>query len=265
MAQTTSQAKLCPHCANSIALDALKCPYCKAPLNPEKAPEWAERSSDGASESRVRPSERRGIQPKLVAAAAAIVLVALVAVFALSYWPRGKPGATTASAELREREQKINTLEAELAKLRENNQGSATELQELKSKLSETQKDLAAAEKKLANANREIERLQSSRTVSNPRRLSRSADPAPRSGPAPRSDPAPPVTRSAEPGLYETLRSTRVFEEPVGSSRVLTEIARGTQVTVVRSTGEWLEVRSKHGNPPGFIRADDARFVARAN
>jgi hypothetical protein len=36
-------------------------------------------------------------------------------------------------------------------------------------------------------------------------------------------------------------------------------------VTVVRSVGDWLEVRSKHDNPPGFIRADDAMFVNRAN
>jgi hypothetical protein len=46
---------------------------------------------------------------------------------------------------------------------------------------------------------------------------------------------------------------------------VLTQIAKGTQVNVVRSVGEWLEVRSKHGNPPGFIRVDDASFVGRAN
>jgi len=31
----------------------------------------------------------------------------------------------------------------------------------------------------------------------------------------------------------------------------------------VGSVGEWLEVRSKHGNPPGFIRRDDAMFVER--
>jgi len=39
-------------------------------------------------------------------------------------------------------------------------------------------------------------------------------------------------------------------------------INKGTRVTVVGSVGEWLEVRSKHGNPPGFIRRDDAMFVA---
>ena len=61
------------------------------------------------------------------------------------------------------------------------------------------------------------------------------------------------------------MRATTVYEEPTGSARVLTQIAKGTQVTVVRSLGEWLEVRSKHGNPPGFIRVDDAMFVSKAN
>jgi hypothetical protein len=46
---------------------------------------------------------------------------------------------------------------------------------------------------------------------------------------------------------------------------VLSRISGGTQITVVRSVGEWLEVRSKHGNPPGFVRADDATFVRRVN
>jgi len=42
-------------------------------------------------------------------------------------------------------------------------------------------------------------------------------------------------------------------------------LIKGTQITVVRSAGDWLEIRSKHGNPSGFIRADDATFLSRAN
>ncbi|MBI2088091.1 MAG: hypothetical protein HYT78_05020 [Deltaproteobacteria bacterium] len=38
-------------------------------------------------------------------------------------------------------------------------------------------------------------------------------------------------------------------------------IRQGTRVTVVGSRGEWLEVRSKHGNPPGFIPREDAMLV----
>jgi hypothetical protein len=46
---------------------------------------------------------------------------------------------------------------------------------------------------------------------------------------------------------------------------MLSRISKGTRVAVVRSVGDWLEVRSKHGNPPGFIRTDDAMFVSRAD
>lgn len=67
------------------------------------------------------------------------------------------------------------------------------------------------------------------------------------------------------PGTYEIIRSTSVFEQPSESSRKVSVIMRGTKVMVVGSTGDWLEVRSKRGNPPGFIRRDDAVFIATAN
>jgi len=63
---------------------------------------------------------------------------------------------------------------------------------------------------------------------------------------------------SPEPRLYQTVRSTSVFEEPSGSSRKVGSIPNGTRVRVVGSTGDWLEVRSKQGRPPGFIQRDDA-------
>jgi hypothetical protein len=58
--------------------------------------------------------------------------------------------------------------------------------------------------------------------------------------------------------LYRTVRSTSVFEEPSASSRKVGSIANGTKVRVVGSSDDWLEVRSKQGRPPGFIRRDDA-------
>jgi len=61
-----------------------------------------------------------------------------------------------------------------------------------------------------------------------------------------------------EPRFYETVRSTFVFAEPSASSRKVGTISNGTQVNVVGSTGDWLEVRSRVGRPPGFIRRDDA-------
>jgi len=262
MAQTTQQAKLCPHCANSIALDAVQCPYCKKPLSAATAPEWAERSNDAVEASPVRPDVKSGGKSKIIALAIVVILAA-AAVLLYGQWPRRDqlPGVADNSSELREKEQKIQTLEAELAKLREGNQGSSSQLDELKAKLNESQKDLAETEKKLADANREIDRLASGRVASAPRSGPRSADPLP-----PSAQPAPvPARRLAEPGVYETRRATTVYEEPMGSARVLTQIAKGTQVNVVRSVGEWLEVRSKHGNPPGFIRVEDAMFVGKAN
>jgi hypothetical protein len=70
-------------------------------------------------------------------------------------------------------------------------------------------------------------------------------------------------TRRAEQNLsserlYQTVRSTSVFDEPSASSRKVGNIANGTRVRVVGSTDDWLEVRSKQGRAPGFIRRDDA-------
>ena len=70
--------------------------------------------------------------------------------------------------------------------------------------------------------------------------------------------PAAASRRPVSPGTYETIRPTTVFEQPSGSSRVVANIGGSIKVNVVGSTGDWLEVRSRAGNPPGFIRRDDA-------
>lgn len=67
--------------------------------------------------------------------------------------------------------------------------------------------------------------------------------------------------RSATQGVYQTLRSTTLFESPSASSRVVANIPNGVRVNVVGSTGDWLEVHSRRGNPPGFIRRNDAQFI----
>ena len=63
------------------------------------------------------------------------------------------------------------------------------------------------------------------------------------------------------PGTYETLRTTNVFDGPSASARIVAGIERGVRINVVASNGDWLEVRSRHGNPPGFVRKDDVRSV----
>jgi hypothetical protein len=77
------------------------------------------------------------------------------------------------------------------------------------------------------------------------------------------SAPAVASRRAAEAGVYETVRATTVYEQPAASSRSVASIPPGTRVNVVSSTGSWLEVHSKSGKPPGFIRRGDAVFVER--
>jgi hypothetical protein len=77
------------------------------------------------------------------------------------------------------------------------------------------------------------------------------------------SAPAVASRRTADAGIYETVRATTVFEQPSASSRNVASIPPGIRVNVVSSTGNWLEVRSKSGKPPGFIRRGDAVFVER--
>jgi len=83
--------------------------------------------------------------------------------------------------------------------------------------------------------------------------------------PASAKRPSPSVAsrRTAAAGTYETVRDTSVFEEPSASSKVVGSIPRGYKVEVLASTGSWLEVRSRSGNPPGFIRRNDALPVAK--
>jgi hypothetical protein len=89
---------------------------------------------------------------------------------------------------------------------------------------------------------------------------------APKKPPASRARPATPAAPSrnaAAAGTYEAVRDTSVYERPSVSSKVVGSIPRGYTVSVVGSTGNWLEVRSKSGNPPGFIRRSDALPAAR--
>src|SRR5207244_4988856 len=71
--------------------------------------------------------------------------------------------------------------------------------------------------------------------------------------------------RTAEPGVHEAIQATSVYEGPSSASRVISQIKRGTRINVVRPAGDWLEVRSKRGNPPGYVRSDDARPIGRAS
>lgn len=62
-------------------------------------------------------------------------------------------------------------------------------------------------------------------------------------------------------GVYEILQPTTVYKEPHENSARVTRIEAGTRVNVVAVKGNWLEIRSKHGRPPGFIKKESARPI----
>ena len=74
-------------------------------------------------------------------------------------------------------------------------------------------------------------------------------------------EPIPEPRRRVEPrirGAFQTVRPTQVFSEPTEASNPIVNIGKGTRVNVVDSRNGWLEIRSKHGRPPGFIRQETA-------
>lgn len=63
-------------------------------------------------------------------------------------------------------------------------------------------------------------------------------------------------------GVFQTIRPTRVYSEPDEASNLVAEIGKGTRVNVVSSQNGWLEIHSRHGRPPGFIRHEAAERLA---
>jgi hypothetical protein len=130
----------------------------------------------------------------------------------------------------------------------------------LKSKLEESRKQVLAAQQRASVNRRQTEQGgYANRSTSVRRTGSRPPDAA-----APASGPSP-ARRTTESGVYETTQATAVYESPSSSARVVSQIGRGTRINVVNTAGAWLEVRSRQGNPPGFVRSADARQVSRAN
>lgn len=67
----------------------------------------------------------------------------------------------------------------------------------------------------------------------------------------------PPINTSSRiRGVFQTVRATQVFSKPSEDSALVANIGKGTKVNVVNSADGWLEIRSKHGRPPGFIRKE---------
>jgi hypothetical protein len=259
--KSTTGTRLCPNCANSIAEAATNCPYCKADLSSRFVPQWLKRD-EPPSEPRIgSDNNNKSSIPSKFIWMAAILVVALIAFFAGGYIQRSQllQSSQATLKQLRAKDQMIQSQETQLAQIRRQLHENSNQLAEMKTKLDERQKELLVTQQRLGVATREADRLNASRSLTGRKPASR--------GPVTAASLPAPVAarRAAEPGVYETTRGTSVYESPSSTSRVISQIGGGTRVNVVSSAGEWLEVRSKHGNPPGYVRSADARQIGRAN
>jgi hypothetical protein len=259
--QFTTRPKLCPYCANSIEQDAATCPYCKADLSSSSVPKWLKRDEPRPEASTyLKPQKNSPVRSKPMWLGAILVAVALIAFFAGGYVQRSRlPLSSQVDVkQLQAKDQMIKSQAAELAQLRQQLNESSEQLAEMKAKLEQNQRALSA-QQRLAGDTRKIDGSNANRSPAPTKSVARAPEAA--SSPPP---PAP-ARRNAEPSVYETTRATSVYESPSSASRVVSQIGSGTRINVVGSTGDWLEVRSRRGNPPGYVRAADARLIGTAN
>jgi hypothetical protein len=59
-------------------------------------------------------------------------------------------------------------------------------------------------------------------------------------------------------GTFKISRPTEVYNGPSENSALIASIEPGMKINVVDSRDGWLEIRSKHGRPPGFVRQEAA-------
>lgn len=63
-------------------------------------------------------------------------------------------------------------------------------------------------------------------------------------------------------GKYEVIHPTKVYSKPNEQSEAVASIDVGIKVNVVDVRDNWLEIRSKFGRPPGFIKKESAMPLA---
>ncbi|MGH7826937.1 MAG: hypothetical protein ACREQ7_17420 [Candidatus Binatia bacterium] len=59
-------------------------------------------------------------------------------------------------------------------------------------------------------------------------------------------------------GAFKITRPTQVYSRPSETSPLIAKLGPGMKINVVGSRDGWLEIRSKHGRPPGFVRHEAA-------
>ena len=74
--------------------------------------------------------------------------------------------------------------------------------------------------------------------------------------PARAPEKAAPATVKTEGEEVQIKYATLLRKEPNFSAPVLTTFTIGTKVTVVNRSSDWLEVRSHHNGPSGYIRKE---------
>lgn len=246
---SSARSRLCPHCANSVTEDAAECFYCKADLSSEPAPQWLKRD-ESSSIPHTAATRRLPSVPAKFLWPGALLIVALLAFFAGGYLSRGDQSVLQANLkQLQAKDLMIQSQEGQLAQAKQKLEETANQLAEMKTKFEESRKEVSLAQQRLDAARQAA--VNANRSVASNRMASRA--------PAPSYPQPAPARQSIGSGIYETTRPTSVHEDPSSSSRVISQIERGTRINVVGSTGGWLEVRSRRGNPPGYVRSDDAR------
>ena len=255
--ESTAQTRLCPYCANSIAEDAADCPYCKADLSSQFTPQWLKRDGQSAPPRLGPDKHKRFSIPAKFIWIAAMLVVALVAFFAGGYRQRSELSLSSQAnlKQLQGKDQMIQSQEGQLAQSRQQLNDASNQLAEMKTKFEASQKELLLAQQRVSAAAHPIDRPTASRAPVARRTASRATD---ASG---SQSPAATARQTAAPGVYETTRATTVYENPSSAARVISQIGGGTRINVVSSASGWLEVRSKRGNPPGYVRSDDARQI----
>lgn len=125
----------------------------------------------------------------------------------------------------------------------------------------------ASAPRVTAPAAQPVKPLASSNTQPAPSKSS-TVSPTPKETPKPVKASKPTELakqQSPASGTYEITQPSRVYAAPNELSQLIGEIEPGVKVNVVNTRDGWLEIHSKHGRPPGFIRREVATRIAGSN